>query len=136
MAIASFHFGAMASNCELRLAMDDQVLADTLAQAAIAEVRRIESKYSRYRADSAQCEGEASGRSAMDEFLGILDQPQAQPMTTPSNDVVREGLKTGISTGTVPPLASYTPPGTQNAGQPNGRPQPSYAPPMADARIE
>jgi len=52
MDIRSFHFGAMASNCEVRLAMDDLVLAETFAQAAIAEVRRIESKYSRYRADS------------------------------------------------------------------------------------
>ncbi|CAN5201158.1 FAD:protein FMN transferase [soil metagenome] len=42
----------MASRCEVRLAASDEAAARTLAQAAIDEVKRIEFKYSRYRADS------------------------------------------------------------------------------------
>lgn len=45
-------FDAMASRCELRLDAPDTATARRLAQQAIAEVRRIESKYSRYRPDS------------------------------------------------------------------------------------
>lgn len=43
----------MASRCEVRVAAASGQAADELARAAIAEVARIESKYSRYRADSA-----------------------------------------------------------------------------------
>jgi thiamine biosynthesis lipoprotein len=47
-----FAFDAMSSACEIRLAGDDsQALADAAAL-AMAEVRRIEQKYSRYRDDS------------------------------------------------------------------------------------
>ena len=46
------HFVAMASDCEARLAGVSAAHAQTLAALAIAEVRRIEHKYSRYRADS------------------------------------------------------------------------------------
>ena len=45
-------FVAMASDCEVRLAGVSAARAQTLAALAIAEVRRIETKYSRYRADS------------------------------------------------------------------------------------
>lgn len=45
-------FEAMASPCEVVLAVDDEVQARDLAAQAIAEVRRIETKYSRYRPDS------------------------------------------------------------------------------------
>jgi thiamine biosynthesis lipoprotein len=45
-------FGAMASTCEVRLAASDEDEARRLAQPAIDEVRRIETKYSRYRPDS------------------------------------------------------------------------------------
>jgi len=48
----SFGFEAMASRCEVRLAAPSQADAALLAQHAIGEVRRIEQKYSRYRADS------------------------------------------------------------------------------------
>ena len=47
-----FPFDAMASRCEIRLAAVDGYVAEELAQAAIAEVRRIERTYSRYRTDS------------------------------------------------------------------------------------
>jgi thiamine biosynthesis lipoprotein len=45
-------FEAMASRCEVRLSAPDVPTANRLAQQAIAEVRRIETKYSRYRPDS------------------------------------------------------------------------------------
>ncbi len=45
-------FAAMASDCEVRLAGVSAAGAQTLAMLAIDEVRRIETKYSRYRADS------------------------------------------------------------------------------------
>ena len=45
-------FVAMASDCEVRLAGVSAARAQTLAALAIAEVRRIETKYSRYRPDS------------------------------------------------------------------------------------
>lgn len=51
-AIYRFPFDAMASRCEIRLAAPEGHAAEELAQAAIAEVRRIERTYSRYRADS------------------------------------------------------------------------------------
>lgn len=47
-----FEFSAMASTCEVRLAAANQGQAHRMASTAINEVRRIEAKYSRYRADS------------------------------------------------------------------------------------
>ena len=51
-AVYRFPFEAMASRCEIRLAAPDESTAEELAFAAIAEVRRVERTYSRYRADS------------------------------------------------------------------------------------
>jgi thiamine biosynthesis lipoprotein len=52
-AAREYGFEAMASRCTIALAgIDDDARARRLAQAAIDEVRRIEAKYSRYRADS------------------------------------------------------------------------------------
>ncbi len=45
-------FRAMAADNELQLAAADPVLAERAAAAAIADVKRIEAKYSRYREDS------------------------------------------------------------------------------------
>ena len=45
-------FDAMASNCEVRIAAASAAHAELLARAAIAEVARIETKYSRYSPDS------------------------------------------------------------------------------------
>jgi thiamine biosynthesis lipoprotein len=45
-------FKAMASACELVLAVDDEPEAQAIARAAIAEVQRIEAKYSRYQPES------------------------------------------------------------------------------------
>jgi thiamine biosynthesis lipoprotein len=45
-------FGAMAGECEVHLSAADETEARTRAEPAIAEVRRIETTYSRYRDDS------------------------------------------------------------------------------------
>ncbi len=47
-----FQFSAMASGCEVRIAGMSRRKAEPLAKLAIAEVHRIEAKYSRYRTDS------------------------------------------------------------------------------------
>ena len=52
MPLFRFGFDAMASPNELQIWHDDESRAGTLAEAAIADVRRIEAKYSRYRDDS------------------------------------------------------------------------------------
>jgi thiamine biosynthesis lipoprotein len=52
MPLFRFSFDAMASPNELQIWHDDEPQARTLAATAIADVRRIEAKYSRYRDDS------------------------------------------------------------------------------------
>jgi FAD:protein FMN transferase len=52
MPLFRFGFDAMASPNELQIWHDDASRARTLAETAIADVRRIEAKYSRYRDDS------------------------------------------------------------------------------------
>jgi thiamine biosynthesis lipoprotein len=52
MPLFHFSFDAMASPNELQIWHDDQRQARTLADTAIADVRRIEAKYSRYRDES------------------------------------------------------------------------------------
>jgi FAD:protein FMN transferase len=47
-----FEFQAMASPCRIRLVGPDETTATRLATAAVAEVRRIEATWSRYRDDS------------------------------------------------------------------------------------
>lgn len=70
-------FEAMASRCEVLLAAANEGAATALAQVAIDEVRRIEHKYSRYRADSvvgrinAQAGGAAVAVDA--ETAGLFD---------------------------------------------------------------
>jgi thiamine biosynthesis lipoprotein len=75
-ALFVFPFTAMASPCELRLYALSQELADRAAESAIAEVRRIEQKYSRYREDSAlSVINRAAGGTAVaidSETFGLL----------------------------------------------------------------
>lgn len=52
MADYRFFFDAMACHCEIRVVAPDEATAGHWATAAIAEVHRIEHKYSRYRNDS------------------------------------------------------------------------------------
>ena len=56
LALFRFPFPAMGSRCEVRLYARDEASASTCAQAAIADVRRLDAKYSRYRADSITAE--------------------------------------------------------------------------------
>jgi FAD:protein FMN transferase len=58
-----FEFVAMGSPCELALHAADRDAAETAAGMAIAEVRRLELKYSRYRPDSYMAEINAAARS-------------------------------------------------------------------------
>ena len=59
-------FEAMASRCEVRLAAPDLQTAQRLMRQAIEEVRRIETKYSRYRPDSIVSRiNAAAGREAV-----------------------------------------------------------------------
>ena len=44
----SFPFSAMASACAVHLYGDDQIGVEAVAEAAMAEVARIEQRYSRY----------------------------------------------------------------------------------------
>ncbi len=70
-------FKAMASACELVLAVDDEPEAQAIARAAIAEVQRIEAKYSRYQPESIVSRiNAAAGRQAVacdDETWSLLN---------------------------------------------------------------
>ncbi len=70
-------FGAMASRCEVRVFAPDEATARGWADAAIAEVRRIEAKFSRYRDDSVVAAiNRAAGADAVevdDETAALLD---------------------------------------------------------------
>ena len=52
MRIFRIPFRAMACDCEVVIAGDQELTVQSLTQAAIAEVQRVEIKYSRYREDS------------------------------------------------------------------------------------
>jgi FAD:protein FMN transferase len=69
---SGFRFEAMASACEVRVAGASPRLLRDAAQAAIDEVRRIEFKYSRYRADSIVSRINASAGS--DALLEVDDE--------------------------------------------------------------
>lgn len=73
----SFTFSAMASHCEVRVYAPDEATAQCWSDAAIAEVRRIETKYSRYRDDSVTTAiNRAAGGAAITvdaETAGLLD---------------------------------------------------------------
>jgi thiamine biosynthesis lipoprotein len=72
-----FPFEAMASSCEIVLAGLPEIAAATLARAAVAEVKRIEVKYSRYRPDSVVSRiNAAAGKEWFDcdaETAALLD---------------------------------------------------------------
>ncbi|MGH6610483.1 MAG: FAD:protein FMN transferase, partial [Burkholderiaceae bacterium] len=73
----SFTFTAMASRCEVRVYAPDEATARAWSDAAIAEVQRIEAKYSRYRAESVvSAINRAAGVSPVDvddETASLLD---------------------------------------------------------------
>jgi FAD:protein FMN transferase len=71
-------FKAMGSPCEIRLFAKGQAGADRIAGIAIAEVARLEARYSRYRSDSFLSEinrvaGRGGSISVDDETAGLLD---------------------------------------------------------------
>jgi thiamine biosynthesis lipoprotein len=73
-----FDFQAMACPCELRLVGVGESTLRASAQAAIAEVRRIEHSYSRYRGDSIVSRINAAAGSGVavtvdDETAALLD---------------------------------------------------------------
>jgi len=75
---ARFPFAAMGGPCEIVLAgLADAAQAQGLAEAAIAEVRRIEAKYSRFRPDSIVSRINAAAGGAPvacdEETLALLD---------------------------------------------------------------
>jgi thiamine biosynthesis lipoprotein len=66
MPLFGFSFDAMGSPNELQIWHDDERQARMLADKAIADVRRIEAKYSRYRGDSVTARiNNAAGRAAV-----------------------------------------------------------------------
>jgi len=71
-------FRAMGSPCEVRLHPQPDADAETVADAAVAEVRRLEHKYSRYRDDSLatrinRSAGSESGVEVDAETAALLD---------------------------------------------------------------
>jgi thiamine biosynthesis lipoprotein len=75
-------FTAMAGPCALQVYAGEAAPAEAALQAAEAEVRRIEAKYSRYRADSLlsainASAGEAEGIEVDAETAGLLDYAAA-----------------------------------------------------------
>lgn len=79
--VFTIEFQAMASRCEIRLAAASGAEARALAEPALEEVRRIEAKYSRYRADSIVSRINAAagaGPVACDEeTVALLDYADA-----------------------------------------------------------
>jgi thiamine biosynthesis lipoprotein len=76
MTLHRFTFFAMAAENEVQVHADDPVVAERAANAAIAEVKRIEAKYSRYRDDSVVSRiNAAAGKAAVkidDETEALL----------------------------------------------------------------
>jgi thiamine biosynthesis lipoprotein len=72
--VYSFQFSAMASRCEVRVFAPDEATARGWSDAAIEEVRRIETKYSRYRDDSVTS---AINRAAGGAALKVDDETAA-----------------------------------------------------------
>lgn len=73
----SFKFHAMGGPCELKLYAESAQAVETAAEAAMAEVQRIETKYSRYRDDSIVSRiNKLAGRSGVvvdDETAALLN---------------------------------------------------------------
>jgi FAD:protein FMN transferase len=85
-----FHFGAMACDCEIRIANMPLRTARNAARQAIDEIRRIEAKYSRYRDDSviAAINRTAGGNAGLD-----VDHETAELLNFAANlHVLSDGL--------------------------------------------
>jgi thiamine biosynthesis lipoprotein len=78
----TFPFSAMASPCAVHLYGDDRAGVEAIAEAAMAEVARIEQRYSRYRSDSVLADindvAQRAGSTAVDdETAKLLDYAYA-----------------------------------------------------------
>ncbi len=78
MRLHRYDFRAMGSPCELKLYGSAQDALDSVANAGIREVRRLERKYSRYRDDSLlsainRSAGDTQGVEVDSETAGLLD---------------------------------------------------------------
>jgi thiamine biosynthesis lipoprotein len=104
----------MGSRCEVRLYARDETHASACAQAAIADVRRLNAKYSRYRADSitAQINRVAAVGGAIDvdaETATLLDYAetcfeQSDGLFDITSGVLREAWHSERTTLAEPPL--------------------------------
>jgi thiamine biosynthesis lipoprotein len=104
----------MGSRCEVRLYARDETHASACAQAAIADVRRLNAKYSRYRADSitAQINRVAAVGGAIDvdaETATLLDYAetcfeQSDGLFDITSGVLREAWHSECTTLPEPPL--------------------------------
>lgn len=82
MRLFRYPFTAMGSPCEFQLYASGQTLADRAAMRAEAEIRRLESRYSRYRDDSVvtainRSAGDMRGLTLDTETAGLLDYAAA-----------------------------------------------------------
>ena len=78
MPARQLRFKAMGSPCQLHLHVDSQARFEVIAEAALAEVARLERKYSRYRDDSLAsrinaCAGDPDGIDLDQETASLLD---------------------------------------------------------------
>jgi thiamine biosynthesis lipoprotein len=95
----SFKFHALGGPCALQLHAGDEALWQRACSAAQTEVLRIESKYSRYRADSVvgrinASAGDAAGIEVDDETAALLDyaataHEQSDGLFDPTSGVLR-----------------------------------------------
>jgi thiamine biosynthesis lipoprotein len=109
MALHRFTFRAMAAENELQIHAHDAALAERAAERAIAEVLRIEAKYSRYRADSVVSRiNAAAGKEAVSvdaETARLLDfadacYRQSDGAFDPTSGVLRRAWR--FDSGRVP----------------------------------
>ena len=99
MELLSTRFRAMGSPCELRLYAPSEREARQVAEAARAEIERLERKYSRYRDDSLatrinRSAGDASGIRVDPETAGLLDfaaiaHEQSDGLFDPTSGILR-----------------------------------------------
>ncbi|MGI9592712.1 MAG: FAD:protein FMN transferase [Myxococcota bacterium] len=92
-------FRAMGSPCEVRLHPQRKIDAGAIADAAVAEIRRLEQKYSRYREDSLatrinRSAGTPSGVEVDSETAALLDyaataHAQSDGLFDPTSGILR-----------------------------------------------
>jgi hypothetical protein len=101
--------------------------------------RGLSSGLSNYLTDQNQMAGNAYGQSAVDTLNGLLSTPTSNPgtMAPPSNNTASAGIKSSITSGQTPQLATYIPP-PPGSGAPTGQiingnqPQPPIDPTVAN----